>query len=75
VTVASDATVSRLITTLAADVDAATGAIRAARAAARERVWSRRRPLAGQVGDQVIIDLAVLTPALLCVQFHIQYLG
>jgi hypothetical protein len=55
--VASDPTVSRLITTLANDVDAATAAIRAARAAARQRVWARRRPLAGQVGDQVVIDL------------------
>jgi hypothetical protein len=55
--VASDPTVSRLIATLAADVDAAMTAIRTARAAARERVWTRRRPLAGKVGDQVIIDL------------------
>lgn len=39
--VASDATVSRLITTLAADIDAALGAIRAARAQARRRVWGR----------------------------------
>jgi Transposase DDE domain group 1 len=56
-TVASDPTVSRLITALAADVDAARAAIRAARAAARERVWSSRRPVAGTVGGQVIIDL------------------
>jgi hypothetical protein len=55
--VASDATVSRLIMALAADVEAATAAIRTARAAARSTVWARRRPLAGQVGDQVIIDL------------------
>jgi hypothetical protein len=55
--VASDPTVSRLIAVLAADVDAVTTAIRAARASARERVWSHRRPLAGQVGDQVIVDL------------------
>ena len=55
--VASDPTVSRLITTLAGDVDAATAAIRTARAAAREWVWSHRRPVGGQVGDQVIIDL------------------
>ncbi len=54
--VASDATVSRLITTLADDVDAAIAAIRAARAVARQRVWRRRRPLAG-AGNQVIIDL------------------
>jgi hypothetical protein len=37
--VASDPTVSRLITTLAADTDKAVAAISAARAAARERVW------------------------------------
>jgi hypothetical protein len=55
--VASDATVSRLITTLADDVEAATAAIRAARAQARERVWQRRRPVGGAVGSQVIIDL------------------
>lgn len=55
--VASDPTVSRLIATLAADVEAATAAIRVARAAARERVWARRRPVAGKIGDQVIIDL------------------
>jgi len=55
--VASDATVSRLITTLAGDIDAVLGAIRAARAAARRQVWARQRPLAGPVGTQVIIDL------------------
>jgi hypothetical protein len=38
--VASDPTVSRLITTLAADADDAVAAISAARAAAREQVWS-----------------------------------
>src|SRR4051795_8099276 len=54
--VASDPTVSRLVAALAGDVDAATAAIRAARAAARERVWRRRRPVAGQPGGQVIID-------------------
>jgi hypothetical protein len=37
--VASDPTVSRLIATLAKDVDAALAAITSARAAARERVW------------------------------------
>jgi hypothetical protein len=37
--VASDPTVSRLVATLAADVDAALGAIGSARAVARERVW------------------------------------
>jgi hypothetical protein len=55
--VASDPTVSRLIAVLAANVDAVSTAIRGARAAARERVWSHRRPLAGKVGDQVIVDL------------------
>jgi len=54
--VASDATVSRLIATLADDVDAAITAIRTARATARQRVWRRQRPLPG-VGTQVIIDL------------------
>ena len=38
--VASDPTVSRLIATLAADPERAVNAIRAARATARERVWS-----------------------------------
>jgi len=38
--VASDPTVSRLIATLAADVDASLAAIRGARAQARERVWA-----------------------------------
>jgi hypothetical protein len=37
--VASDPTVSRLVTTLAGDVDAALGAIAGARAVARARVW------------------------------------
>jgi hypothetical protein len=55
--VASDATVSRLIAALAADGQAATAAIRAARAQARERVWRRQRPLAGGARSQVIIDL------------------
>lgn len=55
--VASDATVSRLIATLAGDVDASLAAIRTARAAARARVWSGRRPVAGPAGGQVIIDL------------------
>ena len=55
--VASDPTVSRLIGTLAADVEAAIAAISAARAQARERVWRRRRPVAGGAGSQVIIDL------------------
>ncbi len=55
--VASDPTVSRLVTALAGDVDAATTAIRSARAVARERVWGRGRPVAGEPGGQVIIDL------------------
>lgn len=55
--VASDPTVSRLIAALAGDVDATLTAIRAARAEARNRVWSRRRPVAGQPGGQVTIDL------------------
>lgn len=55
--VASDPTVSRLIATLAADMDAAVAAIRAARALARGRVWSRRRPIPGEPGGQVILDL------------------
>ncbi|MEW5813760.1 MAG: IS1380 family transposase [Actinomycetota bacterium] len=55
--VASDATVSRLISTLAHDVDAAVAAIRAARAAARRQVWRRQRPPAGDPGCQVVVDL------------------
>ncbi|UXA15102.1 IS1380 family transposase (plasmid) [Mycobacterium sp. SMC-8] len=55
--VASDATVSRLIATLAGDVDAAVAAIRAARAAARAHIWRRQQPLAGTSGSQVIVDL------------------
>ncbi len=63
-TVASDPTGSRLFAALAADTttaDAAVTALRAARAAARDRVWSRRRPLAGtpgtRDGGQVIVDI------------------
>lgn len=59
--VASDPTVSRLFATLAADVDDAVAAIRAARGAARHRVWARRRPLAGtpgtRAGGQVLVDI------------------
>jgi len=55
--VASDATVSRLITTLAAEADAAIAAIRAARATARSRVWARQRPIGAPEGSQVIVDL------------------
>jgi hypothetical protein len=59
--VASDPTVSRLFAALASDADTVIAAIRHARAAARQVVWSRRRPLAGAPGDraggQVIVDL------------------
>jgi Transposase DDE domain group 1 len=59
--VASDPTVSRLVATLAADVDASVSAIRAARASARAMVWARRRPLAGRPGSrdggQVVVDI------------------
>ncbi len=55
--VASDPTVSRLVAALAADVDAATEAIRSARAVGRDRVWARRRPVPGRPGGQVIVDL------------------
>jgi hypothetical protein len=59
--VASDSTVSRLISSLADDVEAVLPAIRAARARARAMVWARRRPLAGcpgsRDGGQVIVDL------------------
>jgi hypothetical protein len=61
--VASDPTVSRLVTALAADIDIALPAIRAARAQARARAWDRVRPLDGRTGDrdggQVIVDLDV----------------
>jgi hypothetical protein len=53
--VASDPTVSRLIDMLAGDADAAVSAIRAARAAARARVWSRRQPVPGT--GRVVVDL------------------
>jgi hypothetical protein len=59
--VASDPTVSRLVSTLAADIDTALPAIRSARAQARAAVWARRRPLAGSPGTrnggQVIVDV------------------
>src|SRR5687767_12754451 len=53
--VASDPTVSRLISTLAADAPAALTALRTARAAARARVWQLRAPVPGN--GPVIIDL------------------
>jgi hypothetical protein len=60
-TVASDPTVSRLVAALAANIDVALPAIRAARAQARSAAWTRRRPLAGCAGSrdggQVIVDL------------------
>jgi hypothetical protein len=53
--VASDPTVSRLVATLARDVEAALGAIGSARAAARERVWGwAGAPVAD---GRVVIDL------------------
>jgi hypothetical protein len=59
--VASDPTVSRLVGSLATGIDTALPAIRAARAAARAKVWARRRPLAGRPGTRdgglVIVDL------------------
>lgn len=59
--VASDPTISRLVASLAVDVDGAVAAIRAAHAQARARVWARRRPLAGTAGrrdgGQVIVDI------------------
>jgi hypothetical protein len=53
--VASDPTVSRLIATLAADAPAALAALRAARAAARERVWELRAPVPGD--GPLVLDL------------------
>jgi hypothetical protein len=56
--VASDPVVSRLVKTLAADESAALAAIRAARAAARERAWALAGGAApGGDGEPVIIDL------------------
>ncbi|TCO61140.1 DDE family transposase [Actinocrispum wychmicini] len=59
--VASDPTVSRLVSALAVDVDAVLPVIRSARAQARTAVWARRRPLAGSPGSrdggQVIVDI------------------
>jgi hypothetical protein len=53
--VASDPTVSRLLDALAEQPVAAIAAIRAARAAARARVWSHRTPFADE--SQVVVDL------------------
>ena len=56
--VASDPVVSRLVKTLAADEPRALAAIRAARAAARERAWALAGDAApGGDGGPVIIDL------------------
>ncbi|MFC8658716.1 IS1380 family transposase [Streptomyces parvus] len=55
--VASDPTVSRLIDTLAAAGPKALSAIRAARAAARERVWNVAKNAAPDASGQVIVDL------------------
>ena len=56
--VASDPVVSRLVSTLAADLPRALKAIRAARAAARERVWALAGDAApGADGGLVTIDL------------------
>src|SRR6185437_11152044 len=53
--VASDPTVSRLVTTLAGDVNAALAAVAAARATVRERVW--RHAGAPIQQGRVVIDL------------------
>jgi hypothetical protein len=58
--VASDPTVSRLLDRLAADPDAAVTAIRAARAAARERVWARRSPVGPDGHVAVDIDASLI---------------
>ncbi len=62
--VASDPTVSRLFAALTVDAttaDAVVAALRSVHAGARDRVWSRRRPLAGtpgtRDGGQVIVDI------------------
>jgi hypothetical protein len=56
--VASDPVVSRLVTALAADEKRALKAIRAARAAARERAWALAGPDApGGDGELVTVDL------------------
>ena len=56
--VASDPVVSRLVTRLAGDVPRALKAIRAARAAARERAWDLAGDAAqGADGDLVTVDI------------------
>lgn len=62
--VASDPVVSRLVTRLAADAPAALQAIRAARAAARERAWRLAGPAAPGAGGSLIpvdIDATLVT--------------
>lgn len=54
--VASDPTISRLIDSLAADPESVIAAIRAARAAARTRVWAYQCPF-GNTDGAVVIDL------------------
>jgi len=54
-TVASDPTVSRLVDRLAAEPEQSIAAIRAARAAARARVWGHRSPVSAT--GQVVVDL------------------
>jgi len=51
--VASDPTVSRLVATLAWDVDAALGAIGSARAVARQRVWGEPDPRCRRSGNSL----------------------
>ncbi len=56
--VASDPTVSRLFDSLVEGPGEAIAAIRAARALARDRVWSHRTPFTGQAQDRrVVVDL------------------
>ncbi|TQE32791.1 IS1380 family transposase [Streptomyces ipomoeae] len=55
--VASDPTVSRLITTLAASGEKALTAIRAARSEVRKRVWELAGERAPDAGGQVTVDL------------------
>jgi len=55
--VASDPVVSRLVTALAADAPRALKAIRAARAAARERAWALAGEAAPGTDGPVIVDL------------------
>jgi hypothetical protein len=54
-TVASDPTISRLIDTLGDDAAAAITAIRAARVAARAKVWGHRSPV--PISGPVVVDL------------------